>query len=473
MASKRALKKRLRKLEERNGDARRDLGEAIVEMNRSGPLDEDALHSAAAEVDASEAEIAEVRRELGEDVPDVPAPAAEPISETMVAPLPDPSPTPAPEPETPAPEPVAVEAEIEAEPEPEDEPEPEIEAQPAPDEAEPVAEPAERPEPPEPETEPAPPAPVVPPRTRVPAESPTLEHLAIQVDEAEGRARAAAAAARAHAEDRAGAEIQALEAALEREQERAIIALEELRAQLEASEARAARAEEERRLGDAERKAAAAGWLRGQAQAMRREAERQVREELGAPAPGDGGGAGLIPSAELDARISEETAQLREEFETRLAEETEAARAEGRQMGEAERVSLEEELTQEREAKAEAMRAAEERLAEIEEQALAAAESVRAAEQRLQEETDRARSDGESAEASRPGDEDVPAESRRANLNSSGFDELRAAGMSISQANRIIAYRQRLGGYRSVDDLDKVPGFPQSFLDEIKSRVEV
>ena len=45
--------------------------------------------------------------------------------------------------------------------------------------------------------------------------------------------------------------------------------------------------------------------------------------------------------------------------------------------------------------------------------------------------------------------------------------------MSVTQANRVIAYRERLGGYGSLDDLDSVPGFPPGFLAEVKSRVEV
>jgi DNA uptake protein ComE-like DNA-binding protein len=37
----------------------------------------------------------------------------------------------------------------------------------------------------------------------------------------------------------------------------------------------------------------------------------------------------------------------------------------------------------------------------------------------------------------------------------------------------VLAYRERMSGYESVDDLDKVPGFPQDFLDEFKLRVTV
>jgi DNA uptake protein ComE-like DNA-binding protein len=40
--------------------------------------------------------------------------------------------------------------------------------------------------------------------------------------------------------------------------------------------------------------------------------------------------------------------------------------------------------------------------------------------------------------------------------------------LSVTQATRVLAYRERLGGYRSVDDLDQVPGFPRDFLAEFK-----
>ncbi len=60
----------------------------------------------------------------------------------------------------------------------------------------------------------------------------------------------------------------------------------------------------------------------------------------------------------------------------------------------------------------------------------------------------------------------------RANLNSGSYDELRAAGLSVTQANRVISYRERLGGYSSVDDLEQVPGFPPGFLEEVRKRLE-
>ena len=56
-------------------------------------------------------------------------------------------------------------------------------------------------------------------------------------------------------------------------------------------------------------------------------------------------------------------------------------------------------------------------------------------------------------------------------LSSANFDDLRGLGLSVTQAKRILDFRERLGGFDSVDDLDYVPGFPRSVLTELKDRV--
>ena len=43
--------------------------------------------------------------------------------------------------------------------------------------------------------------------------------------------------------------------------------------------------------------------------------------------------------------------------------------------------------------------------------------------------------------------------------------------MSVTQAKRVIRYRDERGGFTSVDELDEVPGFPRDFLDELKDRL--
>jgi DNA uptake protein ComE-like DNA-binding protein len=57
------------------------------------------------------------------------------------------------------------------------------------------------------------------------------------------------------------------------------------------------------------------------------------------------------------------------------------------------------------------------------------------------------------------------------NVNEASFDELRRLGMSVTQATRVIAYRQRQRGFDSLDDLDTIPGFPEPFLAELKRRL--
>ena len=59
------------------------------------------------------------------------------------------------------------------------------------------------------------------------------------------------------------------------------------------------------------------------------------------------------------------------------------------------------------------------------------------------------------------------------NLNSATFEQLRTEGLSVTQATRVLASRERAGGYTSVDQLDEVPGFPEDFLNDLKRRVTV
>ncbi len=67
----------------------------------------------------------------------------------------------------------------------------------------------------------------------------------------------------------------------------------------------------------------------------------------------------------------------------------------------------------------------------------------------------------------------TPASSDSVNLNSATFEELREAGLSVTQATRILAYRERFGGYDSVEDLEKVPGFPSDLITSLRGRISV
>jgi competence protein ComEA len=58
-------------------------------------------------------------------------------------------------------------------------------------------------------------------------------------------------------------------------------------------------------------------------------------------------------------------------------------------------------------------------------------------------------------------------------LNSVTFEQLRADGLSVTQATRLLAHRERVGRFGSVDELDEIPGFPQETLEELKRRATV
>ncbi|MET0835152.1 MAG: helix-hairpin-helix domain-containing protein, partial [Thermoleophilaceae bacterium] len=51
------------------------------------------------------------------------------------------------------------------------------------------------------------------------------------------------------------------------------------------------------------------------------------------------------------------------------------------------------------------------------------------------------------------------------------FDQLRGLGLSVTHATRVIAYRERRGGFDSVDDLHTVPGLPEAMLGELKEQL--
>jgi competence protein ComEA len=59
------------------------------------------------------------------------------------------------------------------------------------------------------------------------------------------------------------------------------------------------------------------------------------------------------------------------------------------------------------------------------------------------------------------------------NLNSVTFEQLRSQNLSVTQATRLLAHRERLGGFSTVDDLDQVAGLPPDVLADLKSRVTV
>jgi competence ComEA-like helix-hairpin-helix protein len=59
------------------------------------------------------------------------------------------------------------------------------------------------------------------------------------------------------------------------------------------------------------------------------------------------------------------------------------------------------------------------------------------------------------------------------NLNKATFEQLRDIGFSVTQATRVITYRERMKGFDSLDDLSEVPGMPRQFLREVEPRLSL
>jgi DNA uptake protein ComE-like DNA-binding protein len=73
-----------------------------------------------------------------------------------------------------------------------------------------------------------------------------------------------------------------------------------------------------------------------------------------------------------------------------------------------------------------------------------------------------------------------PRSSRRDNksaatldVNSATFEEFRDLGLTITQSARLIAYRNTRDGFRSLDELAEVPGFPRETLKTLRAQVHV
>jgi capsular polysaccharide biosynthesis protein len=58
-------------------------------------------------------------------------------------------------------------------------------------------------------------------------------------------------------------------------------------------------------------------------------------------------------------------------------------------------------------------------------------------------------------------------------LNEVTYEELRALDLTMTQARRLLAYRDRRGGFSSLSDIDEVPGFPAYVREDLKRRVSL
>jgi competence ComEA-like helix-hairpin-helix protein len=152
-------------------------------------------------------------------------------------------------------------------------------------------------------------------------------------------------------------------------------------------------------------------------------------------------------------------ARVQQEAERRLAEQQEEINALRAQLDQErglrdERIQEAERHAERAEAKAEA--AEQDRLNAEAGAKAAAAEWVRGQTRAMQREVE------EKGQSKQP----APSEGAL-DLNRATFEELRELGMSLTQATRVIAYREREGGFSSPDELARVPGISKKFLSRI------
>ena len=58
-------------------------------------------------------------------------------------------------------------------------------------------------------------------------------------------------------------------------------------------------------------------------------------------------------------------------------------------------------------------------------------------------------------------------------LNAAGFGQLRALGLTITQSARLIAARERLGGFGSMAEVEGLPGFPRDVKAMLRERCRI
>lgn len=56
-------------------------------------------------------------------------------------------------------------------------------------------------------------------------------------------------------------------------------------------------------------------------------------------------------------------------------------------------------------------------------------------------------------------------------MNETSFEDLRALGLSITQAKRFLEVRTELDGFGSVDELDDVPGLPRDLRERLREQL--
>ena len=69
-----------------------------------------------------------------------------------------------------------------------------------------------------------------------------------------------------------------------------------------------------------------------------------------------------------------------------------------------------------------------------------------------------------------PPEVSIPQPTEPVSLASATFEDLRGLGMSITQAKRVLRYRDQLG-ISDPEELHHIPGFPEGYLSSLKARL--
>jgi DNA uptake protein ComE-like DNA-binding protein len=128
---------------------------------------------------------------------------------------------------------------------------------------------------------------------------------------------------------------------------------------------------------------------------------------------------------------------------------------------------VEQEIEERRESHERSIAAAQRRLQELHQRARAATERLRLAKE--------AKPGSREVEVEQPADRHeehslpVP-EEKHLKINEVTAEELHLEGLSVIQAIRFVAQRDRMGGFRSIDDVEQIEGIPYDTLLDIKTR---
>jgi DNA uptake protein ComE-like DNA-binding protein len=253
-----------------------------------------------------------------------------------------------------------------------------------------------------------------------------------------------------------------LDAEMRRLQAESDAKIEEALSQVESNTRIRMQREADRRLAEREEQLRVASETRVRAagETARKQAEAQIREE--------------IETARLDAEVKARTAAaewirsrtraLQREAEQSFAEREQRPEPEPDQT---EDNTAEQDAVQPQEPKLGFLqRRAEARRARRAEKAAATkkeSQSSGTANVSIAGTAPRAKSSSASKATGRRGDP--------VDVNKATFEEFRELGMSITQATRVIAYRERHDGFDSVAELDGVPGVSEKLMTELRDQL--